>query len=173
MILVCYDGSSDAQSAIDCAARLMPGAETTVLSVWEAYLDTIARSGAMGVGFGMVGSLDDDGDAADAASRAAALAIAREGAERATAAGLVAEPRIASRQAGIAFAILDVAVDLEADVVVVGTRGRGGVKSYLLGIVSHEVTQHADRPVLVAPSAGLARRRRAWTRHVEDTAGVA
>jgi nucleotide-binding universal stress UspA family protein len=172
MILICYDGSSDAQSAIDCAASLMPRAEATVLTVWEPYLDTIARSGAMGVGFGMAGSLDE-GDAVDAAAREAALEVAGEGAERATSAGLVAHPRTASRLAGVAFAILDVAVDVEADVVVLGTRGRGGVRSYLLGSVSHEVSQHADRAVLVAPSAGLARQRRAWTRHVEDAAGVA
>ncbi|HEV7493656.1 universal stress protein [Baekduia sp.] len=173
MILVCYDGSTDAQSAIDSAARLMPGAETTVLSVWEAYLDTIARSGAMGAGgFGMVGSLED-GEAVDAACRESTLEIARDGAERATAAGLVARPHIASRQAGVAFTILSVAADIEADVVVLGTRGRGGVKSYLLGSVSHEVTQHADRAVLVVPSAGLAEHRRGWVRHVDDSASVA
>jgi nucleotide-binding universal stress UspA family protein len=173
MILVCYDGSSDAQSAIDGAARLMPGAETTVLSVWERYLDTIARSSAIGVGgFGIAGTLRD-GEDIDAACQESTREIAREGAERAIAAGLVARPRIASRQAGIAFAILSVAADIEADVVVLGTRGRGGIKSYLLGSVSHEVTQHADRAVLVVPSAGLARQRRAWTRHVDDQAGVA
>jgi nucleotide-binding universal stress UspA family protein len=173
MILVCYDGSSDAQSAIDCAAQLMPGAETTVLCVWEAYRDIIARSGAMGVGgFGMVGAVDG-GEEADAACRESAGEIAREGAERAGAAGLVAQPRIASRVAGIAAAILDVAADVEAGVVVLGTRGRGGVKSYLLGSVSHEVTEHADRAVLVVPSAGLAEHRRGWVRHVDESAGVA
>jgi nucleotide-binding universal stress UspA family protein len=168
MILICYDGSPDAQSAIDCAARLMPGAEATVLTVWEPYLETIARSGAMGVGVGMAGSLDD-GIAVDDAARELALGIAGQGAERAIAAGLVAHPRIASRLAGVAFAILDVAVDVEAAVVVLGTRG---VRSYRLGSVSHEVSQRADRAVLVTPSAGLARQRRAWTRPVEHSAGV-
>jgi nucleotide-binding universal stress UspA family protein len=172
MILVCYDGSTDAQSAVDCAAQLMPGAETTVLCVWESYRDIIARTGAMGVGgFGMVGTVDD-GEKADAACRDSAREIAREGAERATAAGLAAQPRVAGRQAGVASAILDVAADIEAGVVVLGTRGRGGVKSYLLGSVSHEVTEHADRAVLVVPSAGLAERRRGWVHHVEDAAGV-
>jgi nucleotide-binding universal stress UspA family protein len=173
MILVCYDGSADAQSAIDSAAKLMPGAETTVLSVWEAYIDTLAHSGALGIGgFGMVGSIEDS-ESVDAAARQAMLDIATEGAERATAAGLVAHPRTTSRPAGIAFAILSVAADINADVIVLGTRGRGGVKSYLLGSVSHEVTQHADRPVLVVPSSGIVRQRRAWTRHVADTADVA
>jgi hypothetical protein len=37
----------------------------------------------------------------------------------------------------------------------------------------HEVTQHADRAVLVVPSAGLAEHRRGWARHVDDAASVA
>ena len=41
----------------------------------------------------------------------------------------------------------------------------GGVKSFLLGSVSHEVVQHADRAVLVVPSSGLAAHRRDWVRH--------
>jgi nucleotide-binding universal stress UspA family protein len=172
MILVCYDGSSDAQSAIDKAATLMPGAETTVLSIWERYLDVISRSGAMGLGFGTAGPADG-GEDVDSASREAALEVARDGAQRATAAGLVGNPRIASQRVGIAFAILRVADEIDADVIVLGTRGRGGVKSYLLGSVSHEVTQHADRAVLVVPSAGLARERRGWARSVDESVGVA
>jgi nucleotide-binding universal stress UspA family protein len=171
MILVCYDGSSDAQSAIDGAARLMPGAETTVLSIWERYLDVISRSGAMGLGFGSAGPADG-GEGIDAVSREAASEIARDGADRATASGLVAQPRTASQSVGITFAILRVAREIDADVIVLGTRGRGGVKSYLLGSVSHEVTQHADRAVLVVPSAGLAQRRRGWTCSADEPVGA-
>jgi nucleotide-binding universal stress UspA family protein len=171
MILVCYDGSADAQSAIDQAAQLMPGAAATVLSVWEPYVDAITRSGAIGLGFGVVGSVEDT-DEMDAASREAAQDVAQEGADRASAAGLAAQPRIATRVAGIAFAILREAAEVGADVIVLGTRGRGGVKSYLLGSVSHEVTQHADRAVLVVPSGELAAERRTWTRHAVDPGGV-
>ena len=37
-----------------------------------------------------------------------------------------------------------------------GSRGLTGVKSLLLGSVSHEVIQHADRTVVVVPSPDVA-----------------
>jgi len=37
------------------------------------------------------------------------------------------------------------------DLVVVGSRGRGGFSELLLGSVAHHVTQHSKRPVLVVP----------------------
>jgi nucleotide-binding universal stress UspA family protein len=161
MILMSYDGSADAQAAIERAAKLMPGAEATVLTVWEPYVDMLARTGSMGLGFGMAGGYTDSGTV-DTASGEAALATATEGARRATAAGLVAHPRAVSHHGGVASAILAEAAALEADAIVMGTRGLGGVKSFLLGSVSHQVVQHADRPVLVVPSSVIAQHRRDW-----------
>jgi nucleotide-binding universal stress UspA family protein len=113
----------------------------------------------MGMGMGMVGTYGDT-EKIDAAHREAALANATEGAQRATAAGLVAEPRTESRQGDIANTILVAAAEVDADLIVMGTRGLSGVKSFLLGSVSHAVVQHADRAVLVVPSPALAERRR-------------
>jgi nucleotide-binding universal stress UspA family protein len=45
--------------------------------------------------------------------------------------------------------IVDVATDLRAELVIVGSRGRGRVRSMLLGSVSAEVVDHAPCPVLV------------------------
>ncbi len=159
MILVGYDGSPDARAAIDRAAVLMPGAEATVLTVWEPFTDAILHGNAGGMS---LGGLSSAGDAKriDAGSQESARKIAAEGAERATAAGLVAHERIDSQRGGSGHTILASAADVDADVVVLGTRGRGGVKSFLLGSVSHDVVQHADRSVLVVPAPELAERRR-------------
>lgn len=166
MILVAYDGSPDAQAAIDDAARLMPGAETTVLTIWEPFQIALSRTG--GIGMGMGTSYPDNGEI-DAANEEAARVRAREGAERATAGGLVAEPRIAARDEGVAAAILAVADRVDADVIVLGTRGLSGIRSVLLGSVSHAVLQHADRSVFVVPSPGVVDERRDWIHRRDAT----
>lgn len=49
--------------------------------------------------------------------------------------------------------LLEVADDLDADLVVVGTRGRGGPGELLLGSVARTVADRARRPTLVVPTA--------------------
>jgi nucleotide-binding universal stress UspA family protein len=171
MILICYDGSADAQAAIDQAGLLMAGGEATVLVIWETILETMSRHGSLGTGFGMVGFSGDEGG--DAAIRQTAVDTAADGVQRAVAAGLVAQPRVVNRDDDIATVILAAATDVEADVIVLGTRGLSGVKSLMLGSVSQRVLHHADRAVLVVPSASLAEQRHHWARHAELPAGVA
>ena len=52
-------------------------------------------------------------------------------------------------QAGAARALLDNAKG--ADLLVVGSRGRGGFAALLLGSVSHQVALHAPCPVVIIP----------------------
>ncbi|HEX5014558.1 MAG TPA: universal stress protein [Candidatus Limnocylindrales bacterium] len=54
-----------------------------------------------------------------------------------------------------ATAIVDDAKAFGADVIVVGSRGRGGIRSLVLGSVSSEVVDHAPCPVLVARQSTL------------------
>jgi len=169
MVLLCYDGSADAQAAIDQAGLLMAGSEATVLVIWETILETMTRHGSLGMG--MIGFAGDDG-AGDASIKQAAVDTAADGVQRAGAAGLVAQPRVVNRDDDIAAVILAEAADLDADVIVLGTRGLGGVKSLILGSVSHAVLHHADRAVLVIPSPSLAEQRRHWAEHAQLTAGV-
>lgn len=172
MILVSYDGSADARAAIDRAAQLMPGADATIVTVWQPFVDMMVRNGSIGVGMGFGGAYADD-PRVDESNERQACDTAAEGADLARAAGLAAEPRVASQRGSVGQAILAAAKDLDADAIILGTRGRGGVASFLLGSVSHEVVQHADRAVMVVPSGALAERRREVPQHAEAIESVA
>jgi nucleotide-binding universal stress UspA family protein len=151
-ILICYDGSADARTAIEQAARLFPQARATVLTVWEPFVEVVARST---VGFGLVPSVPDS-DELDAASRKAAEQTATEGAGLATKLGISTETRACAQTTTTGRTILSVADELGSDAIVMGSRGLTGLKSLLLGSVSHEVIQHADRTVVVVPSPEVA-----------------
>lgn len=148
MILLCYDGSEHARAAVDRAAQLFPNARVTVLCVWQPFIELMAASG---FGAGYIpprGEVDD----IDTAMRMQAVETARDGADRATRAGMTAEPRVEVRGMSLAETILETADVVDADAIVVGNRGLGAVKSALLGSVSHAVVQHSRRPVVVVPS---------------------
>jgi nucleotide-binding universal stress UspA family protein len=52
-----------------------------------------------------------------------------------------------------ASVIAQVADSIDADVIVVGRRGRGGVAELVLGSVSHELVLHSKRPILLISTA--------------------
>jgi nucleotide-binding universal stress UspA family protein len=53
--------------------------------------------------------------------------------------------------------IMDVAVDIDADLIVMGARGIRGLKAFLLGSSTRSVVINSTKPVLVAKPAGWAR----------------
>jgi nucleotide-binding universal stress UspA family protein len=156
MILISYDGSHDSQAAIERAAELFPGQPATVLTVWQPFAEVVSRTV---VGFGLVPSVPDASEIDDASQRAAEK-TADEGRGLAAQRGLTAEARIAAQATTIARTVLAEADRLGADAIVMGTRGLTGLKSLLLGSVSNELVQHADRAVVVVPSQELAAARR-------------
>lgn len=158
MILIAYDGSADARAAIQRAGELLTGRPATVLAVWERFQDVLARSGA-GMPIGAV-----DYDELDRTYEEQARERAEEGVKLALDAGLKAQARTSVRTGSIADAILSEADDLGAEAIVLGTRGLTGLRSLLLGSVSHGVVQHANRPVIVVPSQELAGERAARRR---------
>jgi nucleotide-binding universal stress UspA family protein len=146
-ILLCYDGSDDAFRAIEFAGSLFAGRTAIVLAVWEHYsvLSGIQR-------------VDDE------LVQEATEALAADGCERARDAGFTATPVAVEAKHGVAEAIIDAADEHDALVVVMGTRGNTGIRSLLLGSVSHGVAHHAHRPVLIVPSQSLAEAREASAR---------
>jgi nucleotide-binding universal stress UspA family protein len=166
MILVCYDGSADARAAVERAARLFPDEPATVLTVWEPFVEVVARTT---VGPGLVATVPD-ADEIDQASSKEAERTAAEGAELASNLGMTALSRSCAQGTTTARAILAEADRLGAEAIVMGSRGLTGVKSLLLGSVSHEVIQHADRTVVVVPSPDVATSRAREVRRQEDSA---
>jgi nucleotide-binding universal stress UspA family protein len=163
-ILIAYDGSADARAAIETAGSLFSGKAALVLSVWEGFSEVISRSGA-GLAAGPL-----EFEEIDQTSARAAHERAEEGCALGRVAGLSAEPLTARQNTTVWETILEQADAAGADAIVLGSRGLTGVKSLLLGSVSHAVLQHADRPVIVIPGPQVARRR-AERRH-ERTVGA-
>jgi nucleotide-binding universal stress UspA family protein len=156
VILIAYDGSPDSKAAVQHAGELFPGQPATVLTVWQPFADVIARTPS---GFGWAPG-EVDYEAVDTAARQSAEQHAAEGAKLARAAGLDAQPRISEERTTTAKAILAEADAIDASAVVMGSRGLTGLKSLLLGSVSHAVLQHADRTVIVVPSPDVSAGRR-------------
>jgi nucleotide-binding universal stress UspA family protein len=150
MILICYDGSPDAQAAIERGADLLKGEPATVLTVWRPLVEILTGSG-----FGLAPAVIDF-EEVDAATRKTAEERAQEGAQRARQAGFSAQPLVRAQTTTTAGAILSEAEQLGAGAILMGSRGLTGLKSLLLGSVSHAVIHHADRPVMVVPSPDVA-----------------
>jgi nucleotide-binding universal stress UspA family protein len=141
-ILICYDGSHESRRAIDTAAALLgTGRHAIVLDVGEPL--TAAESFAT-VASAVPGSAFED------LNMQGALERARSGTEWALRAGFEAEPR-ATLASPTWQAIVDVADELGAAVIVLGSRGLNGARERFEGSVSHDVASHAHRPVLIVP----------------------
>lgn len=140
-ILICYDGSSEAKRAVDTAAALLAPRHAVVLNV--APVVTHAE--------GMVTrSAPVPGSAFEGPNKADALLRAEAGAARARRAGLDAEAR-AALASSTWKGIIDVADELDVEVVVVGSRGPNGLREFARGSVAHDVATRAERPVLIVP----------------------
>ena len=80
--------------------------------------------------------------------RSDVLALLEQAKSEATAAGVVVVETFA-RQGDAADAILDVAEEQGADLIVVGNKGMTGAKRFLLGSVPNKVSHHAPCSVLI------------------------
>ncbi|HWK25529.1 MAG TPA: universal stress protein [Solirubrobacter sp.] len=147
-LAIAYDGSSSAAAALQAAARLFPGAHATVLN---APRTAAARAGMAGIAGPTLSPelIQATLDEIDAESQAEAQAVAGEGVERATALGLDASAGTVEPRSPLWEALLAAAHAAEADVLVCGTRGRGGLARALLGSTSTSLLHNTDLPLLV------------------------
>ena len=145
-VLFCFDGSDGSREAMRAAVDLISRpVDAVVLTVWETLATRLALAGAFSTGV-VTGGAD-----LDVEEEANAKSVAEEGARRATEHGYTASAMIRESIEGIPRAIFDTADDLSARLIVCGQRGRGVLRSALLGSVSHTLASHTRRPVLIAP----------------------
>jgi nucleotide-binding universal stress UspA family protein len=142
MVLIAYDGSQHARDAIARAGETLRPGPTVVATAWTSFADAAPHALLRDAVRPVVEDLD-------VAGREEAEALAAEGAELARAAGFDAEPR-AVRAGGPFFAaLIEAADELDAQVIVAGSRGRSSVAAAVLGSVSTGLLHHTHRPVLV------------------------
>jgi nucleotide-binding universal stress UspA family protein len=144
-VLFCFDGSDGSRGAMRAAAILIDRpVDAVVVTVWETVATRLALSGAFAAG-NTTGGAD-----LDAEEESFAKSVAEEGARRASDHGYNASPLARESFDGIPGAILEVADDISARLIVCGQRGRGVLRSTLLGSVSHALASHARHPILIA-----------------------
>jgi nucleotide-binding universal stress UspA family protein len=140
-ILIAYDGSDDSRRAIDVAAALLGPRHAVVLDV----APTLTYNESLAAATTVIG-----GQEAEDLNAAAADEGARKGAELATRAGFTAE----SQELVVTPAwegIVEIADEVDAAVIVIGSRGLKGIRERFEGSTSHEVAEHSRRPVLIVP----------------------
>jgi nucleotide-binding universal stress UspA family protein len=145
-VLIAYDGSDGAKAAIAEAGELLGGRAALVVTAWQS-MAAAASATVVAIPVGVAHQAYDE---LDREAERHATELAQEGAALAREAGFAeATPRAALCHLNTWSTIVTLAEDEQAAAVVVGTRGRSGITSALLGSVSHGVAQHCRRPVLV------------------------
>jgi nucleotide-binding universal stress UspA family protein len=137
-VLFAYDGSDLAGNAImEAGQQLRAGRDALVLTIWEPF----------NVGFLPVGGTGFDAAGADEV-RTAAEETAAYGASLAEAAGFRAKS-MAVEAAPAWKGIIDTADQTDASLIVLGSHGRSGVTSIIVGSVAGAVAAHSRRSVLI------------------------
>lgn len=144
-VLFCYDGSEGSKAALSGAVDLvMHPADAVALAVWTPIALQLARGGSLLAAVPNEGQMDEE-------EIAAAQRLADAAAESLRSRGYNASARIAQAHESVAKTIGEVAREIDACLIVCGQRGRGAFASAVLGSVSHQLSAHAERPVLIAP----------------------
>ncbi|MHA0858049.1 universal stress protein [Paenibacillus sp. CMAA1364] len=137
-ILVAYDGSKASKKALQHAidlARVTPDSTIKVVHVFgfprayfgEAYAAIPASA------------MQDYVDLSEERVQEAKSALAEAN----------INGTVEMIQGAPAEVVLDYAKKNQSDIIVIGSRGLGGIREFVLGSVSHNVVQHAQVPVFV------------------------
>lgn len=134
-ILLAYDGSDASNKALLKAAELTKTSPSSKLEVITAFDFPRIFLGAP-----IPASVNKEYyDLAEQTTDEAKKRLADQG----------VDAKVELIQGSPAEVILDYANENGFDVIVIGSRGLGGIREFVLGSVSHNVVQHARIPVLV------------------------
>jgi nucleotide-binding universal stress UspA family protein len=138
-ILAATDGSQSAREAVEVALELAreQGADVTFVHVTDPDEFRGGKGGTHALTH--TEEVDDSETVLKAAGQAAEDAGVSYALERVS--------------GNIVESIVAVADEKDADLIVIGSRGRGAVATALLGSISHGVLRHARRPVLIVKGA--------------------
>ena len=143
-IVVGTDGSATAQEAVRRAAGLatLCGARLSVVSAYRP-VSAEASLAMSGAAYGLVVDyaelVDQQRQEAEEVLEHALMGLA----------GLPVPVQTHALAGNAAEVLLQVATDVDADLIVVGSRGMQGAQRFLLGSVPNRVTHHASCCVLV------------------------
>jgi len=133
-ILLATDGSKDAELAATTAADL---ANST-----NSELHVVTAAGGRAYNTGSPGEVEDLQQRAQKVVEEQVQKIKEAG-------GKVAETHVRVVSEHRAEAIVDVAEELGIGLIVMGSRGLGGIRRALMGSVSDTVVRHAHCPVMI------------------------
>ena len=140
-IVVGTDGSDTARTAVRQAVALarQTGARLQIVSAYEPVSDQRLRHQQVEVPKDLEWMVNPRGDV---------LEMLEAASDEAGRAG-VEQVETFARQGDAADAILDIAEEQHADLIVVGNKGMTGAKRFLLGSVPNKISHHAPCSVLI------------------------
>ena len=140
-VLLCADGSELATSAIAAGIELLRPADRVVIAIAVEGVDPMLVTGT-----GMAGGVMSPQESEAETARREADARALLEAVRTELALPDAELMVVDGSPGTG--LCELAASLPASVIVMGTRGRGGLRRAVLGSVSDHVVRNAPCPVV-------------------------
>jgi nucleotide-binding universal stress UspA family protein len=149
-VLIGYDGSGTARRAIRETATLFGSRRALVVTVWEPGLAYEVDRIPAGEPNMALSPVDVAGtQEVDEALEARAHRIADDGTELAKSLGLQAEALVVAEEHNVSDSIVKLAQKRGVAAIVVGSRGRSGLRARLEGSTSIAVVKHSSCSVLV------------------------
>ena len=139
-VVVGIDGSEESHRAVEWCADYAAGLGAEIVAVHAIDLPVIASPMATAIPMPQFSEVDREA-LKEVATKEWCAPLSERGVPF----------RVVVIDGNPALAIMEVAKDEDADLVVTGRRGRGGFTELVLGGTSYALTHHLNRPLLIVP----------------------